>query len=80
MNRFPSTDNLNYINSLEPLSNSFSQSIHSTLFDKKINSLYIFKKKNINKKRTIYSNKILNIKINKQKIRMYIKYFNVIIF
>ncbi len=65
MNRFPSTDNLNYINSLEPLSNSFSQSIHSTLFDKKINSLYIFKKKNINKKRTIYSNKILNIKINK---------------
>ena len=67
MNRFPSTDNLNYINLLEPLSNSFSQSIHSTLFDNKINSLCIFKKnKNkVNKKRTIYSNKNLNIKINK---------------
>ena len=65
MNRFPSTDNFNYMNPLEPLSNSFSQSIHSTLFDNKINSSYIFKKKNNNKKRTIYSNKNLNIKINK---------------
>ena len=65
MNRFPSTDNLNYINLLEPLSNSFSQSIHSTLCDNKIHSLCIFKKNKVNKKRTIYSNKNLNIKINK---------------
>ena len=66
MNHYQSSDNINYINPLEYMTNSFSQSIHSTIIENKINSSNFFKGNPLNRKRKRRNqNKILNRKINK---------------
>ena len=66
MNHYQSSDNINYINPLEYMTNSFSQSIHSTIIENKINSSNFFKRNPLNRKRKRRNqNKILNRKINK---------------
>jgi len=66
MNHYQSSDNINYINPLEYMTNSFSQSIHSTMIENKINSSNFYKANPLNRKRKRRNqNKILNRKINK---------------
>ena len=66
MNHYQSSDNINYINPLEYMSNSFSQSIHSTMIENKINSSNFLKINPLNRKRKRRNkNKILNRKIKK---------------
>ena len=65
MSHCQSSENLNYENPLELKSNSFSQSIHSTLIDNRINTSNFFKKNPFKKKRRRQANRILEIKINK---------------
>ena len=65
MSQCQSSENLNYENPFELKSNSFSQSIHSTLIDNRVNISNFFKKNPLKQKRKRQPNNILGIKINK---------------